>query len=1151
MKSLIFSVASIVLFFLQNFVWGQENPNLFPNGDVENVMTTLFVMESGYVSRIETDESGIPSFWRLSDGAALSNDGYSGGNAINMVRQENEVTAAVISDFWKVEDTDMPFGLPLVPEQEIMVSFRYKTSGLKGKTAFKALIKLGVLKDLPARELSLDLPASKEWNLVTRKITLSELKWGGEVVFTLDGDEKKKGTVWIDDVYLGQALDGVNLVKNHSFEEGNSSSAIPLDWQIPLEDQWVSWVGARYREPVIDTDESLCGHHSLRADVVYADGSGVAQRIHLNQHKIKPIVIELWSKLNNAINSKAGYPTSSDSYSNLTVYVYHHDGTMQEISPILSLGQADHEWDFRRFGFVAQKPVKEIILQMTVLGSEHTTSLWVDEVRAYELGSGSEELELRGVDFPPRSIWSKWGSDIQALSSTGVQLMNDQENIYLSIPEKYPGQEISIYLNSRTKSTFVNHFRYLFDVVKIAADGMVYKGTTIEKQGYTVDGEFRLAGEAGIKSYRSGSETLISIPYKVLKMTGASADPLGFNVMWQNGDQKVFWNGQAANNMAMGRVVLSKAPGVRIKSIKFGNRYDKAKEQSNDYVSQPPLYAGSNQAEITLTNEGPDCQVELVAGIAEQQKVSKSIHLKHQEVRQLTLDYQAGLEKLTTFNVNLSVNGEQKTARTYPIQVPSAIEIVLDQEFYYPEEDSAYIEIHNRYRPIPSEGEVHIEVTDLSDHHVVQTFSQALTDTISTIPLGINNLRINSLPVQDYSVKVTYQDESQKVLGVHTMYFGRINHTKRRPLPPIEKLAVDEKGRIIINDDFRFFPFLISDHIEEWGASFNMGANIIRIDYLRDSTYLTDLDRAWEENVYTLFIGPYTPKDFDHFETEAESLIAHPGLLSTYHHQFYYWKLSDEWIDFRKRVESFMGKFSSPRLVIWGHHDSSFLYDRDMPKWPNTNYPPVGYCYVKIMGRPGLAWRNTPFMTRTEQVLDPARFKLAEVNYYVTAHYDEVSPGHFAVNVSQQPDDWHGVRNESYLSIINGANGLYHWVIMEDPKIERLRGWLQELNYMWPVFVADDAENRVEILPHDRQLDARLKKWEGKYYLIVANRGEAVQKATIHIDGFEGMKVEKLFELSGALSVEANIIHDTWKKYDVHVYEIEHAKNNDNPDFKK
>jgi len=107
-----FSFWFLTILFIQTQVSGQEPYNLFPNGDVENVMATLFVMENEYRSHIETDETGIPSFWTLSEGAGLSKDGYSGGNAINMNRQEDEVTATVYSDFWKVLDTNMPFGLP-------------------------------------------------------------------------------------------------------------------------------------------------------------------------------------------------------------------------------------------------------------------------------------------------------------------------------------------------------------------------------------------------------------------------------------------------------------------------------------------------------------------------------------------------------------------------------------------------------------------------------------------------------------------------------------------------------------------------------------------------------------------------------------------------------------------------------------------------------------------------------------------------------------------------------------------------------------------------------------------------------------------------------------------------------------------------------
>jgi len=1146
MKTSIFGLASLIFFFSQNFALGQENSNLFSNGKVENVTGTLFVKDEAYGSHIETDEAPIPSFWRLSDGAVLCKEGYLGGNAISMSRLEDKVTSTIFSESWDVEDTDIPFGLPLVPEEEITVSFRYRTTGLKGKKAFTAQIKLGVIKDLPTKELLLDLPVSKDWKLVTRKITLSELKWGCEIVFTLDGDKIIKGKVWIDDVYLGQQLEGVNLVKNHSFEEW-IPSMMPKDWQIPIEDQWVSWVGARYRKPVLDSDESLSGHRSLRADVVYADGSGVAQKVYLNQRKIKPIVVELWSKLNNEIISKTSYPLRQDTYSNLTVYVYHHDGTMQEVSPMLNLGLGDHDWDFRRFGFVPQKPVKEIILQVTVLGSEKTTSLWVDEVRVYEPGSDIEELMTRGVDFPPYSIWSKWGSDCPISNGKAIQVSNDDKNLYLTVSDVYNSKEISIYLNPNTQSAFINHFRYLFDVIKISPDGMVYKGTTVEKQGYTVDGEFRLAKEYDIKSRRSGADYFITVPFKALGMNGVSSQPFGFNVMWKKSEQKIFWNGYAANNTEMGRIILSKAPRVRIKSIQFGQRYNKEKGPLQDFISQPSLYAGLNQAVLMLTNEGADCQVDIVGGIADEQVVRKTVHLRSQEIKRVTLDYEAGLERLTAFNLILSVNGEQQINHSYPILVPPAIEMVLDQEFYYPEEDSAFIEIHNRYRSIPSDGKVQIEVTDLRDKKIIQTVSRKFTDKTSTIPLDIRHIRINPLPVQDYSVTVRYLDNDKKILGEKTKYFGRINHTKRRELPPIDKLRIDDQGRIIINDDFRFFPVLLSDHIMEWGSGIDMGANVYKSRYVKDSTDFRDRDKAWEKNAYTLFIGPYTPEEFDQFktETERESLIVHPGVLSTYNHQFYYWKLSNEWINFRKKIESFMSKLSSPRLVIWGHHDSSFLYDRELPKWPNDNNPPVGYCYVKIMGRPGSSWRNTPFQTRTEQILDPGRFKLAEVNYYVSGHYDEISPLNFVCNLSLRSDDWHGIRNESYLSIIYGADGLYHWIIMQDKKVQRLRGWLQEVNYMWPVFVADDAENKVEIFPNDSKLDARLKKWQDKYYLMVANRGETVQQASINIDGFEGMKVKKLFELSGDMSVDANIIQDKWKKYDVHVYEIENMKTND------
>ncbi len=1136
----------LVLLFVQVTATGQDHPNLFPNGNVENTFINQVVQESGhnnpensYRSHIEPVGTGLPTYWRLSKGATLSKEiKFSGDHAIQLARGKEKVTATVHTDYWTVKDADMPFGQPLVPNQEITASFRYKTAGLKDKNAIKIFFKLGVIKDLPAKEDSMFLPPSDEWKLITRKITLSELKWGAEITFTLSGDSTKSDMVWIDDACLNQHLDGVNLVKNYSFEDETIAGTLPPEWDIPIEDQWVSWVGARYRKPVIEIGEAVSGNQSLRASVTYIDGSGLSQIIRINQKEVKPIAVDIWSKLDNSIGNRPPGYWGPDNFANLTLYIYHNDGTMQEVSPLLCLGESDHDWDYRRFGFVAQKPVKEIMLQITVLGSEPTTSLWVDDVRLFELNTTRKGLEERGVVFPKRSISSEWSSVCQEANNSEIQVSNNAEYIYLTIPKRNENEEISIYLNPKTKSTFINHYRYLFDVIKIDSDGQVYKGITVEKQGYTADGEFKPAQDYGIETSHINDTYQLSIPFTALQNPDISFQPFGFNVLWKHDNHKVYWNGKAINNKEMGRIILDKRPGLRVKSLLFGKRYFYEKDQSQDFVSHPQVFAGENEAVITLVNDGKDCQVAITAGIKGESSTTEKFNQKQGETKTVLLHYQAGLKKLTDFNVAVTVNDKLEIQQTYPVQVPSALEFVLDQEYYFAEENTASIEIHNRYRPIVKNGKVEIEVTDLMNGKVVDRFTKKLKHSVDTISFNIIDCRVNSLPVQDYLVKVTYIGENGKLLSKQTKRFGKIYHTKRRELPPIEKLTVDDKGRIIINDDFRFFPIVPSVNVMDWHDAIDLGANVYRGYYREKEKYFEERDRAWEKNVYDLTIGPMTPEILDKFQAEAESFLVHPGFLGCYGKQFYYWKLEPEYINYRKRVEKIISEISSQRLVIWGHHDSSFLYDLDQPEWPVSN-PPVGYCYVKIMGRPGSTWRNAPFLTKTEQVLNPHRFKLAEVNYYVAFHSDEVVPLHFPGNLSLRGDDWQGVRNESYLSIIYGATGLYHWVCTQKKDLQRLRGWFQELNYMWPVFVADEAQNKVKVLPYDAKVDVQLKKWNGKYYLLTANRDESVQKASIKISGFEGMKVKKLFELAEEMSTEGNLINDVWEKYDVHVYEIE------------
>ena len=1142
------STTALILIFIALLpVYGFDHgtKNLFPNGGAENTFLNEIAMESGssapemrYRTYIEADKKDQPTFWQLSEGATVCRDvKHSGEQAILLTGGEKEVSAAVLSNFWRVLDGTMPFGLPLVPEKEITVSFYYRTSGLQGSGSVKAVIKLGAIKSLPSRTDTLLLAASGDWKKVERKITLKEMRWGAEVTFILNGGEA--GNVWVDDVFLAQELTGVNLVRNHSFEADVPAGSLPPDWRIPREDQWVSWVGVRYRAPLVEEGQSVTGNRSLRATVTYGDGSGLLQVVPIHQKEVRPIAFSVWSRLENSIGKKppTGY-FGPDNYANMTIYVFHYDGTMQEVSPTFCLGESDHDWDYRRFGFQSLKPVKDIMIQITVLGTEPTTSLWVDEVKAWEIGSSPQELEKRGVDYPPFSISSVWGKPSPPSGLSTLSVNNDDKNLYVTVPVKDPGSEISLYLNTRTKSTFVNHFRYLFDVVKIDGNGEVYKGTTVEKQGYTADGLFEPAGRCGISAERLQNAYLLTIPYDALREDPlASFAPFGFNVMWKEGGKKVFWTGKSANNRETGRIILAREPGIHLVSIQFGKRYYYEEDQSQDFVSQPQLYAGENEAVIILKNDAEKREITIHAGMKDGQMSTRSLEIGSGEVARVVLPYQAGHERLADFVISISGEGMDTIRDSYPVEVPPAIEIVPDQEYYFPEEKEAKVEIHNRYRPLQKKGKAEMILTDLKTGKVISSRTVKLREPISTEPIDISTCRVNSLPVQDYSITVIYYDDGKNLLGEATKRFGRINHTKRRELPAIEKLTVDGKGRIIINGHFRFFPVVPSVNVMDWDGAIKLGANMYRSWYNHQNIAFSDTKRAWEKNVYTITIGPYLPDILDQFEKEADSLLRQPGFLSCYGKQFYYWKLKPEFIQLRKRVEKIMAGVSSPRLLIWGHHDSSFLYDLNMPEWRVPN-PMIGYCYVKIMGRPGLAWRNSPFLTKTEMVLNPQRYKLSEVNYYVAFHGDEVVPRHFKDNYSLRADDWHGVRNESYQAVIDGAAGLYHWVCTQKRDLQRLRGWFQELNFMWPVFVADDAEQKVEVSPVHSAIEVRLKKWEGKYYLLAANRDEMPKTVSLSVDGFKGMKVKKLFELNGALNVNGNVITDEWKKYDVHVYEI-------------
>ncbi|MCC6490335.1 MAG: hypothetical protein IT364_22820 [Candidatus Hydrogenedentes bacterium] len=1136
------AIQYVMLFALTSFVCDPaSSQNLLPNGDVEDEFVNLLRREASHATHVEARNSRVPAYWQTSDGVTLCREEkHAGGAALQLEAGENPATASIQCDYWRVKDPAMPFGTPLVPGREVRVSFFYKTASAQPEDALTAAITLGTITGLTTETHEVALAPSAEWKEYQATFTPSELLWGAKVAFTLTGGAQEPRRAWIDGVQLTQELsDAINLVHNGSFEDSAPQSAWPAAWEAPIEDEWVSWVGARFRAPQRVVDASRSGAHSIRANVVYADVSGISQEVRLEQDAAKPVLVSLWSRLENSVGNRPPGYFGSDNLPNLTLYVYHTDGTMQEVSPTFSLGESDHGWEYLRGGFLPRKPVEKVRVQVTLLGSEGTTSLWIDDVSLYELSDAAPLSSERYA--PPRTLFAEWGTLPDG--QRGVHAANDWNNVYVAIPRVSGKPETLVYLNAHSSDGFMDYRRLLYAVVRIDENGHASFAKVAEKQGYTANGMY---GEAeGLSIQSSTGVHKLTIPFRLLNLEGPPLPPLGFNIEWRSDGERMLWTGKAINRQYLGRLVAAVPRGLEIQSLRLGNRWDLEPDQSQDFVTHPPIYAGMNSGELTLISHDKPVHVNITAGVTGMEPFQGTCDLAAGEPQTVSFTYDVGRKAgVTEFSVSLRADGAEPVEVVLPLEIPPSIELVLDQEFYFPEEAEARVEVHNRLRPIPPAGSMRVIVKDEITGTAVAEFSWELSEPVSAFTFPLESLRVNPLPVQDYTLAVTYVSENGSPIASRTDRFGRLERAERRPLPPISKVSVDDAGRLVINDDFRFFPVVPSLSSDDWREALELGANVQRAYYIKNKStgverqdIFADTNEAWNLGAYTLTIGP-GPESVDAFEEDRDALLSHPGFLGCYAKQFYYWGSTPESVEYRTKVENLMATAPASRLLVWGHHDSSFLYDLGRTDWPAPGQP-VGYCYTKIMGRPGPAWRNAPFLTETEEVLDRSRFKLGEVNYYVSWHDDEIVPEHFKTYCSIRGDDWRGVRCESYQAIIAGANGLYHYLTVQKGGLQRLRGWFHELNYLWPAFVQDDAANRVTVTPADSAIAVRLKQWNGKLYLLSANSVSETQRASIIIGGIEGMRVQKLFNLPGAMVVEGNTISDTWNENDAFVYEID------------
>ena len=1146
-KTALFINSFILLFFFSfSLLFSVEN-ELLKNGDAERVWINEIEQVKDYKTFIHPDGRNIPVYWTLSSGAALTTkDKYSGKFSV-MLREnkKKEAKAIVRTHHWTYKDSDYPFGIPIFPNKKIKISFYYKTKGVKKN--FKAVINIGVKLNENVRRNRLSsykeeiiLKPSRKWKKFEKDIVVNKLYWNGAIDFILF-PSKRKGVAWVDKVSMVQEEpEGINLLKNGDFERFENTKGLPDFWEKPIADQWENWKGIRYVLPKIDKYQSVSGNNSLKMDVTYGDLCGLMQMVRLNQRKVKPIIIDVYSKIVNTIGNITGYK-GPDNLNNITVYIYYKNGFMQEVSPTFLMGESEHGWYKQVFGFMPKEPIEDIYVQLTVIGSEPTTTLWVDKINLYELGTTEEELYERGVLFPQKSLSSVYNDNFP-MNDSLVSAANNEKYLFIKIAKKY-SDNVFLYLNPRIENFIYNDYRYLYWVFDLKNKRV---GEVVEKQGYTAEGKFKKFSEEGISVNSDENYYFVKIPFVKYGIEQDKKKSIGFNVKWIGKNIKL-WTGKKISNKWMGTLYLKEKQDINIESIRYGKRYYIEKNQSQDFVSYPQINRGDNEASFLIKNNGNEKSSVLIkAGIKGGSVIQKKLSFGKGETKNIKIKYNTGNKDKATFFICMREGNKKLLYEEFPLAIPPTIETVMDQYFYYPEEEKASIEIYNRKYPLALKNSFYkIEVLDLKEGKGVLSLQSKVKGIKTVVSMDISKLRINKQPIQDYKLKVSYYEKDKKE-GEAFQLFGRLIHPVRPKLPPIKNLKINDKGIAVINENFRFFPIVPSHYAlenESWDKAIDMGANIFRAWYNRNYDTFGALKRAWAKNAYLLTIGPsFDDQVRKRFKKEADSLISHPGFFAAYAKQIYYWKPRKDLIDYRKEIEREIAKVKIPKLVIWGHHDSSFLYDRTLPEWPITN-PYVGYCVVKIMARPGPFWKNSPFLMETEKILNPKRFTLSEVNYYVSFHTDEIVPENFWGSLSIRGDDWRGVRNEFYQALINGAGGVYNWLCIQKRDLGRIRGFYHEVNDMWQIYVEDNIEGVLNILPENSGIKAVLKKHNGKYYLITANSSEKTQNSVkIIIKGMKIKSIKKLFELEGDMSYDGNTITDNWDRYGAHVYEIEIEK---------
>lgn len=139
----------------------------------------------------------------------------------------------------------------------------------------------------------------------------------------------------------------------------------------------------------------------------------------------------------------------------------------------------------------------------------------------------------------------------------------------------------------------------------------------------------------------------------------------------------------------------------------------------------------------------------------------------------------------------------------------------------------------------------------------------------------------------------------------------------------------------------------------------------------------------------------------------------------------------------------------------------------------------------------------------------------------------------------------------AYLAIANGAKGLVYFSyynLRVLPNYEELWSGLKriakEVEVLSPVLLSPEDLGAVSCSPSDAQIHTKLKELDGQLYLIAVNADNTPCKVTFDVKHPLPKQADVMFEGRFARDIEGTKLTDSFKPYEVHVYDFGKTTNN-------